>query len=170
MITTNGFPKSGNHALVKAVQLLGQPCEVNHVPFGSPVVEKHVFIKRDPRNVVCSWLRFIGRPVTDGMFLTSFRNFQGRALVSEMADYEGWFGDENTHVVRYEDLISDEACIRGIAEFLTVPYLKSAFSNLPGLTRTWNAAHSDYRAIWTPEVAAVWEAEGGDDLLKRWGY
>jgi len=170
MVTTSGFPKSGNHALVKAVQLLGVNCQINHLPFGSQVADKHIFIKRDPRNVVCSWLRFIGRPMTDGMFLTSFRNFQGRSLVAEMADYEGWLRDENTHVVRYEDLISDDACLRGIAEFLNIPYLESAFANLPGLTRTFFAQHSDYTQIWTPEVSTIWENEGGNLLLKQWGY
>ncbi len=32
MILTTGFPKSGTHALVKAVQLLGHPCQVDHMP------------------------------------------------------------------------------------------------------------------------------------------
>lgn len=170
MVTTNGFSKSGNHALVKAVQLLGQPCEVNHIPFGEVIEGKHIFIKRDPRNVICSWLRFNGRPVTPGMFITAFRLFQTASLNDEMAEYEGWLSDTSAHVVRYEDLISDDSCIRGIATFLEIPYLAGAFENLPGLTRTYYPDHSDYRAIWSPEVEAVWSAEGGPELLARWGY
>lgn len=170
MVTTNGFPKSGNHALVKAVQLLGAPCEVNHIPFGSEVKDKHVFIKRDPRNVLCSWLRFNGQPVTPGMLITSFRRFQDRSLVEEMAEFEGWLTDSNTLVVAYEDLISSSAEMQRIADYLDTPYINGAFEALPGLTRTWFAEHSDYRAIWTPEVEAAWVAEGGPELLARWGY
>jgi len=170
MVTTNGFPKSGNHALVKAVQLLGQPCEVNHIPFGGDVGDKHILIKRDPRNILCSWLRFNGQPVTSGMFLTAFRKFQDRPLVSELAEYEEWQHDEKTLVVRYEDLIADADEMRRIASYLNIIYQHGAFESLPGLTRTWFADHSDYRAIWTPEVEAEWIAEGGNELLAAWGY
>lgn len=167
MITTNGFPKSGNHALVKATQLLGQPCQVNHIKHGEAVEYPHIFIKRDPRNVICSWLRFNGQPVTPGMFLSAFRKFQERSLVDEMADYEGWLAG---FVVRYEDLIASDAEMRRIAEYLAVPYIDGAFEALPGMTRTWFADHSDYTTIWTPEVATAWAAEGGHELLARWGY
>ena len=169
-ITTNGFPKSGNHALVKAVQLLGVPCEVTHIPFGGRVGAKHVFIKRDPRNVLCSWLRFNGHPVTPGMFITYFRRFHTLALVDEMAEFDGWLDDENTLVVAYEDLISSGVEMERIAAYLGVPYIAGAFEALPGMTRTWFAEHSDYRAIWTPEVEAAWVAEGGAELITRWGY
>lgn len=170
MVTTNGFPKSGNHALVKAVQLLGEPCQVNHIPFGEPIeAGKRIFIKRDPRNVICSWLRFNGLPVTLGMFITAFRKFQACSLIEEMAEYEGWLTDANTLVVRYEDLIVSADCMKAIADYLGVPYLDGAFEALPGLTRTWYAEHSDWRGIWTAEVDAVWAAEGGPELLARWG-
>lgn len=170
MVTTNGFPKAGNHALVKAVQLLGQPCQVNHIPFGGEVADKHILIKRDPRNILCSWLRFNGQPVTSGMFLTTFRDFMGKTLVDAMAEYEAWQHDENTLVVRYEDLISDADEMRRIASYLNIIYQHGAFEALPGLTRTWFADHSDYRTIWTPEVEVAWNAEGGAELLAAWGY
>lgn len=169
MVTTTGFAKAGNHALVKAVQLLGQPCEVTHVAYVGPIGQ-HVFIKRDPRNIVCSWLRFNGRPVTPGMFITALRLFQHASLVEELAAYEGWLTDPQTLVVSYEALIASDAEMRRIAAYLDVPYLDDAFSELEGLTSTWFAQHSDYRAIWTPEVEVVWAAEGGNELLARWGY
>ncbi len=168
-VTANGFPKSGNHALVKALQLLGLPCEVNHLPFGSVIAGRHVLIKRDPRNIVCSWLRFNNKPVTPGMFIAAFRQFQTGTLVDEMVEYEGWL-NPLTLIVRYEDLIADDAELRRIANELGVPYIEGAFEALPGLTRTWYADHSDYRTIWTPDVEAVWSAEGGPELLVRWGY
>lgn len=170
MVTTNGFPKSGNHALVKALQLIGTPCQVNHIPFGESADGPHIFIKRDPRNVVCSWLRFTGKPVTPGMFITAFRLFQDRSLIEELADYEGWLTAKNTLVVCYEKLVESDAELRAVAAHLSVPYVEGAFENLPGMTRTWYSEHSDYRAIWTPEVEAVWSSEGGTALLARWGY
>lgn len=169
-VTTNGFPKSGNHALVKAIQLLGVPCHVDHLPFGEEVCAKHVFIKRDPRNIICSWLRFQGMPVTPGMFIAAFRKFQEKSLLEELVTYEPWLTDENTLVVKYEDLIQSDATLRKIADYLGTPYIEGAFENLPGMTRTWYAEHSDYQTIWTPEVASVWFREGGFELLSTWGY
>lgn len=170
MVTVNGFPKAGNHALAKAVQLLGVPCDVCHLPFGEKVETKHIFIKRDPRNVVCSWLRFNGQPVTPGTFLAAFRRFQERSLVEEMAEYEGWLTDEKTLVVSYEALIDNEAEMRRIAEYLATPYFAGAFETLPGMTKTWFPQHSNYEDIWTVDVEAAWVAEGGPALLTRWGY
>ena len=169
MVTTTGFAKSGNHALVKAVQLLGHPCSVDHIEYAGPIGQ-HVFIKRDPRNIVCSWLRFNGQPVTQGMFITAFRLFQYGTLVDEMAAFEGWLADPQTLVISYEALIASDAEMQRIAAFLDTPWIDGAFDELEGLTATWFAQHSNYRTIWTPEVEAVWAAEGGDALLARWGY
>lgn len=169
----NGFPKSGNHALVKAVQLLGQPCEVNHATFAEGLPEgttHHVFIVRDPRDIIVSWLRFNRQPVTPGMFLTTFRKFQRKSLAEEMREFEGWLDDENTFLVKYEDLIADPFEMRRIASRLGVPYIAGAFNDLPNHTRTWNSVHSDYRELWKREVIDAWYDEGGGDLLARWGY
>ena len=68
MILVNGFPKSGTHALLKAVELLGIPvrseqidvaidhAELNHLPYEEPRDrdDRFLFIKRDPRNVLIS--------------------------------------------------------------------------------------------------------------------
>ncbi len=169
MVVTSGFAKSGNHALVKAVQLLGHPCSVEHLEYAGPIGQ-HLLIKRDPRNIVCSWLRFNGKPVTPGMFITAFRLFQHDTLVNEMAAYEGWLSDPQTLVVSYEALTASDAEMRRIAAYLDTPWIDGAFDDLEGLTATWFAQHSDYRTIWTPEVEAVWVAEGGPALLARWGY
>lgn len=169
MVTTSGFAKAGNHALVKAVQLLGQPCEVTHIAYVGPIGQ-HVFIKRDPRNIVCSWLRFNGQPVTQGMFITAFRLFQHASLVEELAAYEGWLADPETLVVSYEALTASDAEMKRIAAYLGTPWIDGAFDDLEGLTATWFAQHSDCRTIWTPEVEAMWAAEGGNELLERWGY
>jgi hypothetical protein len=176
MVTTSGFPKSGTHALEKAVQLLGQPCTVEHIAYhdpanyNNPVQDKHVFIKRDPRNIICSWLRFNGMPVTPGMFLSAWRHFQSDALDVEMKPYEGWLAHAKTHVVSYEDLMASDVCMLGIADYLGVPYIDGAFDGMEGLTMTWFPVHSDYRTIWTQQVQDAWDREGGSELLTRWGY
>lgn len=173
---TNGFPKCGNHALQKACELLGQPAEVNHIPFseGLPEGTTHsIFIKRDPRDVIISAIRFSGQEVTSGMFLTWFRQFklEGElSLVDAMARYEGWLTEPNTLVVSLERLRTTDETMREMANYLGIPYIDGAFEHLPGLTRTCNETPSDHRPFWTPEVISVWEAEGGNELLTRWGY
>ncbi len=178
-VITNGFPKAGNHALVKACELLGVPASVIHLPYWRKeehfeqeglVDPKTIFIKRDPRNIVVSWIRFLRNPVTVGMFLTKFRKFREASLIDEMANFEPWLTHPNSLVIRYEDLIASEDVIRQIAAFVGVPYLEGAFPELPGATRTWNDVPSDYRTVWTPEVERIWNEEGGGELLSRWGY
>lgn len=185
-IVANGFPKCGNHALVKALQLIGVPARVHHVlefldEEGFPARVRCVFIKRDPRNVLVSWLRHNGYQVTPGMLMSHIRMFEQRAdsnsdnpmagpMAEVMRPFERWFTDDRALVVRYEDLIASDAELRRIAEWLRIEYVEGAFEMLPGMTATWSSKHSDWREVWTPQVQRVWEAEGGPDLLKRWGY
>jgi hypothetical protein len=167
----NGFPKSGNHALMKACELLGVPAVVNHIPYAEGLPEgttHHVLIARDPRNIIVSWLRFHRDVVAPGKFLARFRQFESRSLAEELAQYEKWLW--TAYVIRYEALIADDTAMRELARYLGVPYLEGAWEELDGLTVTWNAIKSDYRDVWTPEVIAAWYAEGGGKLLLRWGY
>ncbi len=57
-----------------------------------------------------------------------------------------------------------------MAAWLDTPYIEGAFEDLPGKTYTWNDVHSDYRTIWCPQIERVWRDEGGEQLLKDWGY
>jgi len=171
-VTANGFPKSGNHALVKALELLGLPASVNHIPYGRRVESPHLFVVRDPRNVVCSALRHLRKPVTSGTFMAQCRRFgldhEGRTLVTAMGEYEGWLSE--AFVVRYETLVREPGELKRIAAFLDVPCPDDAFTNLPGHTLTWHAEHSDYRKVWNDDVVQAWRVAGGDELLARWGY
>jgi len=170
-IEANGFPKSGNHALAKACELLGLPVEVQHLTYREKVAGgKYILIVRDPRNIVVSMLRFRYKPQTPGMFITTFRKFQDKPLVEELGEYEGWLGDSETLAVKFEDLIVGQNQMEKIAAYAGVPYLDGAFEELPGLTRTWTGEYSDYRKLWTPEVDKVWREEGGQELAARWGY
>lgn len=179
-LTINGFPKSGNHALMKACELLGHPAQVEHIPFAQGLPEgttHHIFIKRDPRNVVISALRHIGNHVTPGTILSSFKKFEFQrgilhgegSLVKLMGDYEGWLDDKKTLVVSYEELTNDATGMKMMAEYLGTPYM-GGFENLEGLTMTWNKVHSDFRIVFTSELHEQWAKEGGTDLLMRWGY
>jgi len=172
-IICNGFPKAGNHALQKAVELLGQPASVNHISFTEGIskdIDLHLHIIRDPRNIVISWLRHNDESVTPGMFISRFRKFQSKSLVEEMAEYEGWLTDTRTIIIRYENLVTDINVMKDLATYMEVPYLAGAWEELPGLTRTWNAIKSDYNTVWTDDIQNVWVEEGGPGLLTRWGY
>jgi len=181
-VICNGFYKAGNHALVRAVELLGIPTNIEHLPFTSPALETPVslFVKRDPRDILCSTLRFDkGGDVNPGTFLSLFRAYYmvaqslemaGMSLVENMAPFEGWLTDPHTHVIEHEDLINSEATHRQIAEWCHTPYFEGAHAKLPGWTMSWRKGKADYKEVWTPDVQAVWEAEGGNELLKRWGY
>ena len=166
----NGFPKSGNHALLRGCELLGIPCQVNHIPYVERQEGKFIFIKRDPRNVVISRLRGQRRPVTPGTFLTFFRKFESTSLIKELEAYEGWLEDPKSLIISYEHLITNESTMKKIADYVGVSYLPKAFERLEGLTKTWNKIHSNYKEIWTQEVEASWQTEGGSELLIRWGY
>ncbi len=156
--------------LAKAVQLLGVNCGPDHIEHGQPISGPHVFIKRDPRNVVVSWLRFTGKPVTQGMFISALGDFyQERTLVDSFSRYEGWLDDWGTLVTSFEALQSKAELVR-IAEYIGVPYLEDAYPALPGGTFSWTGKHSDYRDVWTPLVQKAWKDVGGDALMKRWGY
>jgi hypothetical protein len=170
-VVTNGYPKMGNHALVKALQLLGEPCDVNHIPYGETLPDgKHVFIKRDPRNALISWMRFVGKPVTEGMFVSTMRWLGRSNYRDDLAKYEGWLTDPATLVVCFEDLIASPAEMQRLASHLDIPYLDGAWEALPGLTRTWTGKLSDFREIWTPYVEGCWNAGDGAGILQWWGY
>ena len=171
MVYANGFPKCGNHALVRALELLGVPDpRVHHLPYPGEFEGEHVFIKRDPRDVIVSWLRHQNKPVTPGTFLSSFRYFGSGSLVDDMRLFEGWLEDGRVYVLRFEDLLADSRALRNLAAYLELPYYEGAFEHIPGPTITYNEKRSDYRDVWSSEVQKIWASEGGSQLLDRWGY
>ena len=174
MILCNGFPKSGTHALARACELLGLPGKSVHLTYGHPEINgsRIVTIVRDPRDCVLSWIRFSrGEAPTQGLFISHFREFDGGgSLVKQMSGFEPYLGDPSHLCLRFEEFIRNRSGMIRLAEYLGVPYLHDAFENLPGHTRTWYPTHCDYHLHWTPEVKRVWEAEGGRELIERWGY
>lgn len=168
----SGHPKSGCHMLVKAMHLLGWPCYVRHLEYDASLTGRHVFIKRDPRNVVVSWVRHFKQPVTDGTLVASMRNVANtwRPLNDSLAAYEGWLTHPGTLVVRFEDLSTNPETLNLIADYMGSEVPEDAWGNLPGGTATWTGALSDWRAVWTDRVDKHWHDIGGPALLKTWGY
>jgi hypothetical protein len=39
-----------------------------------------------------------------------------------------------------------------------------------GYRGTWSGRHSDWRALWTDEIDAAWEAAGGPEVERLYGY
>lgn len=174
VLTCNGFPKSGSHLLVRACELLGVPASVRHIPFSEGVPEDtthHIFIKRNPRDLPISLLRWKNLPVTVGMYLTKYRLFMSYPLRTEMLEYADWLTDANTFVVSFEALLRDDAELRRIAEYLGVPYIDGAFEDLPGFTVTWiDGNHADHRSIWCDQIEQAWQLEGGAEIQATFGY
>lgn len=180
MVLVNGFPKSGTHALWKACYLLGINAEHGHFqPDELPACDRHLFIKRDPRNVLASAVRAgmgriaqegTGFPLNGGSFTAALRDFNGEPFCDQLAKMEPWLDAPACHIVSYEDLIASDTAMRGIANYCDVPYIDGAFELLPGHTRTWNERHVDWRSIWSENVERAWGEAGGAAVVKRWGY
>lgn len=169
-IRAHGHPKHGCHMLTKAVELLGVPCSVEHIKHADkPAGDKSVFIKRDPRNALVSWLRFRGITVAQGTLITAMQDFDGMPYAQSLSEYAGWLSEPGVHVVEFEALRTNEQTLRDIAAYLGVPYLDDAFQSLPGGTFTWTGSLSDYRPLWTPAVQAAWD-EHCPGVLAAWGY
>lgn len=182
ILVTHGFPKSGTHGLARTCQLLSVPCQSLHLPHAGGLPEgttHNIFIKRDPRNVIVSWLGELELPAEPGAFVARFREFftgQRRSLAKELRDYEPWLAEAGL-VVRFEDLCAADLSkadrereVRRIADYIGSPFWFGVADHVLGPTRTFKLPQSDYRTIWTPEVDHVWTHEGGRELLARWGY
>lgn len=165
MILVNGIPKSGTHALLKAVELLGVTAGqivLDHIPYNTQFldnIDKHLYIIRHPRNVLISYCRWKHQPVTGGMLIGFMHDFMGKTFTTYCQDFIPWLTDQNAFVVKYEDLMMNDAVIRSIADHLNIIYLEDAFPNLPGLTPTWTGNPSDWTTIWNPEIDAEWQLQ-----------
>lgn len=176
-VICNSMPKSGTHALIRAVELLGLPdVQLAHAAYGQldPTAGKHLYIIRDPRNNLISRTRASAYPLTQGSLMLKLRNFEdGLSYRDYAAGFFSWIDDPATHVVRFEALIGDGgATLRGIADFLGVPYLDDAYPHIIGPTVTWTGQLSDWRSepAWTPVVEEAFQAEGGAEVAARYGY
>lgn len=168
----NGFPKSGCHALAKGMELLGVPeARVIHVKTLAEIPEggKVVTIFRHPKNCLVSMCRWRSKPLCTGSLIQLINDYDGAGLmVKALGEYEHW--QQDGYWVRYEDLVTSDAALRGVAEHLGIPFLENAWPNLPGLTLTWTGKPSDWREHWNEHLDNLWRSEGLHDLQERLGY
>lgn len=178
VVVCNGLPKTGTHALLKCVELLGVPhardhMEHGHWPHGYAPEGKHICIFRDPRNVLVSWVRFArNEAVSAGFLMAAIRAYySGESFVAEAGMFTPYLSDPNALAVRFEDLLSDGgASVIAIAGFIGVPEIPDVYESIPGMTVTYTGALSVWQDHWTDQVDAVWQEEGGPQLLADWGY
>ena len=184
-IVVNGIPKHGTHALLKAVELLGVPVSwrgspgaiLDHVGIDrkDEVADwKHLFILRNPKDAFISWMRWKNLPLTSGFIQSRLQNLQDPEgnYLEFCLPYLDWVMEDSVHVVRYEDLISEQDTIDAIADYLEVPRRNDVLQNLPGHTRTWNPEHSNHKTLsaWDNGVEQVWRGIGGEYLMETLKY
>lgn len=173
-----GFPKSGNHAVYRAVELLGLVPAVRHdLDFLTDRGDYEVAVIRDPRNIAISWLRYRNQPITPETYrrtLLSFpgpnKKLKGKPLTTLLHDYRCLL--DQPIIVRYEELIAGSARFHRLAEELGCAYPDGGFDLLvAGPSMTYRPPpHADWRLVWTPEVDAAWALLGGPDLAAAFGY
>ena len=169
-ILCNGVPKSGTHALAKAVQLLGQQTTLAHAPYENKPEGKSIHIVRNPRDTIVSWMRFTRTESAQGFLIGAFDNFYELPLYEQFAGYAPYKDDKDVLTVRFEDLISTPKTLEDIAEYLEVPMLSDAFDRLPGLTVTWTGKLSNWADHWTNEVETAWVKARGPEVEAMWNY
>tara|TARA_R110000744_G_scaffold61874_1_gene127873 strand:+ start:1689 stop:2249 length:561 start_codon:yes stop_codon:yes gene_type:complete len=182
-IICNGIQKHGTHALLKAVELLGQPIEFEgmegavlaHNEYGSiPVNTKHLFIIRNPKNAFISLMRMHNIPLTTGMLMAKLQSYDGENYVDHCKPYLDWLDDADTLVINFDDMVSDQGqtVMDSIADHLGVARQSDAKANLLGHTETWTGTLSNNETLdaWNDEVEAVWLSIGGLALEQRLGY
>jgi len=164
------------------VTLLGYPpLEVIHSHYDAKhrelpkVMQAKGFIqiKRHPKNIVISWLRFRKFPVNKEMILKTFERYHFYPIYDLFARYERFLSD-GTLVVRFEDLFTDGGIsLQKIAEDLGVSVPEHAYESIEGGTNTFKPIHSDWRDypdIWDDSIEESWIKARGPEIERIWGY
>lgn len=168
MIVCNGSPKTGTHLLLKAVYLFGGvgfSASHAHKSFGCRILGKHLHIKRNPRNVLLSWVRFSGNELKTHNIISEIDH-----IIKEMTTYKGWLDDGETLNVSFELLLSDKKELERVSGFLGLPLVDDHFSLLWGGTRTFTNNLIKWKDHWNDEINEVWVKAGGLELEKDFGY
>lgn len=145
-----------------------------------------IYIIRDGREVVCSYLDYEQRRVKDGV-VTMEEVIRGHVEFGSWSDHIiAWhpFDRPNTLFLRYEELISSErhgllptrfeTCIKRIGDFIGIEPLKTAIpsfgayrSALPGFFRS--GTNQTWRDLLTGrDLQLFYELHG--DMMAAWGY
>jgi hypothetical protein len=172
MILCNGTPKAGTHLLKRAVLRFDryfEKAQHAHVSYSQAALigkdRKHIHIVRNPRNVLISWLRFNGIPLTRENIIEEMPK-----TIKRVRAFLPWLEDPNTLTVKFELLLADPAELQKIADYLGEPLSKDHFKKLWGRTQTFTEDLSNWRDHWRPSHAKKWEEAGGLALEKKLGY
>jgi len=169
MIVCNGAPKTGTHLLLKTVYLfggLGYTAKHEHKPFVESFNCKHIHIRRNPRNVLISYIRHF-----DNADLSKRNIIKHMPIViEEMKPYIPWIKDKNTLNVTFEDLLTDEKELSRIADYLGFDLAYDHFKKIWGNTSTFTGNLSNWRDWWDEEIDKEWDKNGGRALEAMLGY
>lgn len=176
-----GIPKSGTNATEKVVRLLGRtPSHHMHTPPREEIYTKHkvIYIRRNPRNVLISWLRYHERELTEKNMIDTIQDFgypdedrqHGNSMFDMYTAYDEWRSIPSVCVVRYEDLVQDQDTIDRIADYLNVPRSDGILPSLPKGTYTWNDKKSNWKEYWTDRVEGAWLMSGMPVIESTMGY
>ena len=169
-VICNGIPKSGTHALERAVQLLGCLTQHTHTPYDSSQ-GRQIVIFRHPKNVLVSWLRHQGIGVTEGHLIGLCKEFRGLPLYDAFAEYTPYLHDKDVLTVRFESLFSDGGeTLNRIAQYLDVPVPPDAYGNIVGLTRSYTGKLSNWEDHWSELVESAWVEGRGPEVEAAWNY
>jgi hypothetical protein len=173
MIKLNSIPKAGTHLLIRATELLGAVVpNMGHALHANTIKDdRHLFIIRNPRNALISWLRWNKKPLAQGTIITTLQRYEDSVpFYDYWMRYVSWMTAENAMVIRFELLLDDERVLRRIADYLGVAYLDDAYAHLVGPTATYTGRLSRWQEHWTPIVEDAWGTFGGTEIERAFGY
>jgi len=164
MIHCNGSPKTGTHLLVKSVRMFNSVLvSHNHNPKLSS--DKHIHIKRNPRNALISYLRMDKVELTPNNIINRMKTF-----IDEYSKYIHLLDDKAILNVSFEDLLTDENELKRIAEYIDLPLVDNHFKLLWGNTMTFTGSLSNWRDYWCNDIVDSWFIFGGVELERALGY
>ncbi len=164
-IICNGSPKTGTHLLLKSIYLFGG--------LGYTAVHKHdpnlsncIHIKRNPRNVLISYIRHFDKSNLTTENITKHIPI----IIKEMSSYINLLSDSNVLNVSFEKLLTNSNELERISKFIDLPLIDDHFKKIWGNTPTFTNKLSNWREHWNEEINNKWIELGGVELENTFGY